>query len=78
MYEKVHSNPDVYKVFVPLPDNPLQNLNCFVIKSDKRNLIIDTGFNRPECEEAIRTGLAELEIDINNSDLYLNIFTATM
>lgn len=71
VYEKVYSNPDVYKIFVPLPDNPLQNLNCFVIKTPERNLIIDTGFNRPECEEALRTGLKELEIDINNSDLYL-------
>ena len=57
MYEKVYSNPDVYKIFVPLPDNPLQNLNCFVVKCGKENLIIDTGFNRPECEQAIMEGL---------------------
>lgn len=71
MLEKMYSNPDIYKIFVPLPDNPLQNLNCFVVKSDKGNLIIDTGFNRPECEEALRTGLKELDIDINDSVLYL-------
>ena len=71
MYEQVHSDPDVFKLFVPLPDNPLQNLNCFVVKCGKRNLIIDTGFNRPECLEAVMTGLAELEIDIRDCDLYL-------
>lgn len=71
MIEKVYSKPDVYRVFVPLPDNPLQNLNCYVIKTPERNLMIDTGFNRPECEKAIREGLKELEIDINNTDLYL-------
>ena len=71
MYEKVYSNPDVYKIFVPLPDNPLQNLNCFVVKCGKENLIIDTGFNRPECEQAIMEGLKELEVDINTAVLYL-------
>ncbi len=71
MIEKIYSNPDIYKLFIPLPDNPLQNLNCFVLKSDKGNLIIDTGFNRPECEEALKSGLKELEIDINNTVLYL-------
>jgi len=71
VFEKIYTNPDIYKLFVPLPDNPLQNLNCFVVKSDKGNLIIDTGFNRPECEEALRTGLKELEIDINDTVLYL-------
>lgn len=71
MIEKVYSTPDVYRVFVPLPDNPLQNLNCYVIKTPEKNLIIDTGFNRPECKDAILTGLKELEIDINNTDLYL-------
>ena len=59
------------KFLFPFRTASLQNLNCFVIKTPERNLIIDTGFNRPECEEALRTGLKELEIDINNSDLYL-------
>lgn len=71
MFEKIYSNPDIYKIFVPLPDNPLQNLNCFVVKSNKGNLIIDTGFNRKECEDALRKGLEELDIDINDSALYL-------
>ena len=71
MYEKVHSNPDVYKIFVPLPDNPLQNLNCFIIKAGSRNLMIDTGFNRPECEAAIKEGLRELGVDLKDTDLYL-------
>ena len=58
VYEKVYSNPDIYKIFVPLPDNPLQNLNCFVIKTDKKKPHNRyPGFNRPECEEAIRKGL---------------------
>ena len=71
MIEKVYSNPDIYLIYVPLPNNPLKNLNCHVIKTPTENLIIDTGFNQPECYEALTEGLKELDVDINKSKLYL-------
>lgn len=71
MIEKVFSNPEIYKIHVPLPDNPLQNLNCYVIKTEEENLIIDTGFNRPECYEALMKGLEALSIDMNKTSLFL-------
>lgn len=46
-------------------------LTAFVVKCGKENLIIDTGFNRPECEQAIMEGLKELDVDINTAVLYL-------
>ena len=63
MYTKIYSDPDIYNLYVPLPDNPLKNLNCYIIKTDDRSLVIDTGFNRPECLEAMTEGLKELDID---------------
>ena len=30
MLTKIYENPAVYRVDVPLPDNPLKNLNCYV------------------------------------------------
>ena len=33
MYEKIHSNPDIYKIPVVLPNNPLKILNSYVIKT---------------------------------------------
>ncbi len=33
MYTKVYSNPDIYNLYIPLPENPLKNLNCYVIKT---------------------------------------------
>jgi len=71
MTEQVYSSPDIYKIYVPLPDNPLKNLNCYVVKTADENLIIDTGFNRPECLAALKEGLSELEIDINKTKLFL-------
>lgn len=71
MTEQVYQQPDIFRIFVPLPNNPLKNLNCYVICSQGESLIIDTGFNRPECQEALMAGLEELGIDLNQPRLFL-------
>jgi len=42
--------------------------------SDSRNLIIDTGFNMPECLETLRTGINELGLDMAKTDVLLTHF----
>lgn len=71
MYSKIYSDPDIYKIDIPLPNNPLKNLNCYIIKTEEKNLIIDTGFYMPECLEALQCGLKSLEIDKNKTELFL-------
>lgn len=71
MYKKIYDNPDIYTIYIPLPNNPLKNLNCYVIKTKDKNLIIDTGFNSPDCYEALMSGLNELNIDINKTEMFL-------
>ena len=61
----------LYRIVVPLPNSPLKDLNSYVIKGEDRNLIIDTGFNRSVCYEAMLKGLAELEMDLNKTDFML-------
>lgn len=63
--------PDLYTIEIPLPGNPLKALNSYVIKAPDRNLIIDTGFNRKECFEAMQAGLKELDVDLNRTDIFL-------
>jgi glyoxylase-like metal-dependent hydrolase (beta-lactamase superfamily II) len=63
--------PHLYRIIIPLPNSPLKYLNAYVIKSDERNLIIDTGFNRRICWEAMEKGLRELNIDLNKTDFFL-------
>ena len=62
---------DIYRIAVVLPQNPLKYLNSYVIIGKERNLIIDTGFNRPECLEALQEGLAELHIDMHRTDIFV-------
>lgn len=56
---------------VPLPGNPLKNLNAYLIKGKDRNLLIDTGFNRPECRAALLSGLDELGVSMDGTDIFL-------
>lgn len=72
MFELVHKNPDIYKIPVFLPNNPLKILNSYVIKTPSGNLVMDTGFNQPECLEALTEGLKELDIDMNKTTLFLS------
>ena len=61
---------------IVLPDNPLKWLNCYVIKagSGGRDLLIDTGFNRPECRSALLEGMAALEMEPEKTDVFLTHF----
>ncbi len=62
--------PSLYRVEVPLPNNPLKATNSYIIKGD-RNLIIDTGMNRKECMDALSAALTELQIDLNRTDFFI-------
>jgi glyoxylase-like metal-dependent hydrolase (beta-lactamase superfamily II) len=61
----------LYRISVPLPNSPLKDLNSYVVKSDDRNLIIDTGFNRSVCFAAMQEGLAALDVDPAKTDFLI-------
>ncbi len=62
---------NIFSINVPLPGNPLRNLNSFFIKGSKRNLLIDTGFNMKESLEGLNAGLQELKADMNITDILI-------
>jgi glyoxylase-like metal-dependent hydrolase (beta-lactamase superfamily II) len=63
--------PGFSVIEVPLPQSPLKSINSYVIVGPERNLVIDTGMRRPECEEAIRSGLDDLEVDLEKTDFFI-------
>ena len=71
MLELLYEKPEIYRMLIPLPENPLKTLNSYLIKSENRNLLIDTGFNRPECHEALIENLKELNVDMEKTDIFL-------
>ena len=60
----------LYAIAVPLPNNPLKNLNAYVV-TGSRNLLIDTGFRQRECRDALMAGLRELGISMDHTDIFL-------
>ena len=63
--------PGLYRIRIPLPESPLKYLNSYVIKSETRNLVVDTGLNRRECLEAMQAGLAQLDIALEQTDFFI-------
>ena len=61
----------IYRIPVPLPGNPLKELNAYLIKGEDRCLLIDTGFRQPACREALFAGLRELGLRRGEVDVLL-------
>ncbi len=69
MIEPIDSN--LFRLEIPLPESPLKYTNSYVLLDTERNLIIDTGFNRSECLDAMMRGLAELDVDLRKTDFLI-------
>lgn len=63
--------PDVYRIAIPLPNNPLKATNSYFIRGAEKNLLIDTGFNRNECRAAFDEAMKQLDISMSNTDLFI-------
>lgn len=46
MIEHLWGSPDIFRILVPLPENPLKGLNVYVLRTKEQALVIDTGFRR--------------------------------
>lgn len=67
MIEEVYHN--IYRIGVVLPGNPLKELNSYFIKGKNSDLLIDTGFRRDVCQEALEAGLKKLGSDPARRDV---------
>ena len=63
--------PGIFRMEIPIPRSPLKATNAYVIKGANRNLLVDTGQNCRPALEALREGLAELSIDMRETDIFL-------
>jgi glyoxylase-like metal-dependent hydrolase (beta-lactamase superfamily II) len=69
MIEQIREN--LYRIEIPLPQNPLKALNSYFIRGTDRNILIDTGFNRDECRAAMDQAIKTLDISLENTDLFI-------
>ena len=74
MYNCIAGN--IYSIYVDIPNNPLRNLNAYLVKGSDRNLLIDTGFNFKICRVWLERGLGELGVSMDSTDIFLTHFHA--
>jgi len=70
--------PGIFRMEIPLPESAFNAVNSYIIKGQKRNLMIDTGMKRRECREAIDACLKALDIDLSRTDFLSPTFTPTI
>ena len=62
---------NIVRIEVKLPKTPLKAINSYLIRDDRRNLLIDTGFNHPVSEEALLAALDSLGVDMDRTDIFV-------
>jgi glyoxylase-like metal-dependent hydrolase (beta-lactamase superfamily II) len=63
--------PGFFKLNIPLPKSPLKYLNSYIVMGSPRFLIIDTGFNRPECLNPFLKEISDLKLDLDKADFFI-------
>jgi glyoxylase-like metal-dependent hydrolase (beta-lactamase superfamily II) len=64
----------IFVLKLPLYNSPLQDINCYIIRGEKRSLLIDTGYFHPKAEKIIREALEELSIRPEELDILATHF----
>ena len=63
--------PNIFQIKIPLRGNPLKELNCHIVKGERRNLIIDTGFNQPEGRALLLAALEQAGCAPDDTDIFI-------
>jgi glyoxylase-like metal-dependent hydrolase (beta-lactamase superfamily II) len=69
MVEKIF--PDLFRIELPLPNNPLKAVNCYLVAGQDRWLLVDTGMNRRACKVTMNQALKSLNVDLGRTDFFI-------
>jgi glyoxylase-like metal-dependent hydrolase (beta-lactamase superfamily II) len=58
--------PGIYQLNVPIPDNPLEHLNCYLVEGKDGWLMVDTGWYTPETLGYLQTGLSDMGLTFSD------------
>lgn len=58
--------PGIHQIKIPIPDNPLGNLNCYLVEGADGWLMIDTGWYTRDAFSELKSQLKQLGISLKN------------
>lgn len=58
--------PGIHQLKVPIPNNPLGHLNCYLIEGKEGWLMVDTGWYTTEALSSLQAGLSDLGLALTN------------
>lgn len=61
----------LFRLEIPVPRNPLKVVNDYLIRTQERNLLIDTGMNLKECMAAMDRIVEEIGLDMERTDVFV-------
>ena len=70
MVKEVYKN--IYTFQVVLPKSPLKATNIYIIKDRDKNLVLDTGYHTQETLDSMLAGLADLGLEMSDTDLFIS------
>jgi len=76
MAELIWKDPEIYRIQIEIPDNPLRSVNVYVLQSIGCTLVVDAGLDTPACKKQLWAELDKLEIYPEQTMLFLTHFHA--
>ncbi|MFC2069888.1 MBL fold metallo-hydrolase [Chloroflexota bacterium] len=67
--------PGIYQLQIPIPNNPLENTNVYLLRGDDGYLMIDAGWNSERALNSLEEQLTEIGISLD--DIYQIVITHT-
>ena len=58
--------PGIYQLQIPIPNNPLEYTNIYLVQGNDGYLLIDAGWNSEEAFQSLEKQLAEIGIDLKD------------
>lgn len=63
---------NIYRLSIPLTNNPLKEIHVYIVKGKQYSLLIDTGFNNTETKEYLYKALDNLQIPVTNLKVFIS------
>jgi glyoxylase-like metal-dependent hydrolase (beta-lactamase superfamily II) len=63
--------PGLFQSKVPFPENPLRDINIYIIKGKERWLMVDNGMDLPVTWQELQADIKKIEMDLKSTDFFI-------